>query len=151
MPFKLVPSAFNGAVLARVLNHTLKEQLREGELDFLEGYSVCLEARDLKTAVAVRLSNGRFVGRRAREQQDLRIDGTLYDFMLLATGREDPDTLFFQRHLRMTGSTMLGVHLKNFIASVDPRELPVPSALLTLMERSVTLAERMSGTRKSSA
>jgi predicted lipid carrier protein YhbT len=51
--------------------------------------------------------------------------------MLLAARREDADTLFFQRRLRMSGDTELGLYLKNFLDAFEPpaRWVPLTRAL----------------------
>ena len=66
-----------------------------------------------------------------------------YDFLLLIADREDPDTLFFQRRLRMSGDTALGVHLKNFLASVDLESLPLATLVRPGLDRALHLYERV--------
>lgn len=50
---------------------------------------------------------------------DLTISATARDFLLLLARREDPDTLFFSRRLRMEGDTELGLLVKNTLDAVD--------------------------------
>lgn len=50
-------------------------------------------------------------------QADVTIRGNLRDYLSLLFGREDPDTLFFQRRLVMEGDTELGLILKNSLLS----------------------------------
>jgi collagenase-like PrtC family protease/predicted lipid carrier protein YhbT len=50
---------------------------------------------------------------------DMCISATLRDFIALAMGEEDADTLFFARRLRMEGDTTLGVLVKNTLSSTD--------------------------------
>ena len=50
---------------------------------------------------------------------DLTISATAGDFWLLLARREDPDTLFFSRRLRMEGDTDLGLLVKNTLDAVD--------------------------------
>lgn len=38
--------------------------------------------------------------------------------------KEDPDSLFFQRRLRIEGDTELGLEVKNLMDSLDLDELP---------------------------
>jgi predicted lipid carrier protein YhbT len=58
-------------------------------------------------------------------QSDIAITGKAYDFIELATGQEDYDTLFFNRRLRVEGNTEVGLELKNFL---DAQESLLPSA-----------------------
>ena len=141
LPLGLLPNRLHSHVLARALNKVFAEEIIEGELDFLEERVVEVRVRDAKTAFAVRMEGGSFVSA-AGKPSDLTISGSLYDFLLLLTGREDPDTLFFQRHLLMEGDTGLGVHLKNFLASVDPDSLPLASVVNPALLRCVSLYER---------
>jgi predicted lipid carrier protein YhbT len=58
----------------------------------------------------------------------------------LATRREDPDTLFFNRRLRLGGSTELGLYAKNFLDSLELEGRLGP--LLPLMNRTADLLGR---------
>jgi len=53
------------------------------------------------------------------------ISGRLLDFVALASGAEDPDSLFFQRRLSVEGETETGLHLKNVLdgLAVDPEAI----------------------------
>jgi predicted lipid carrier protein YhbT len=55
---------------------------------------------------------------------DMKISGTIHDFLLLISRPEDTDTLFFQRRLKMEGDTELGLQLKNFLDGMDIESLP---------------------------
>jgi predicted lipid carrier protein YhbT len=57
---------------------------------------------------------------------DVSISGDSQDFILLATRRADPDTLFFQRRIRIEGDTELGLGVKNTMDSMDWDDLPMP-------------------------
>ena len=50
---------------------------------------------------------------------DVTISGNLQGFLQLLAGREDPDTLFFQRKLNMEGDTATGVHIKNMLDALE--------------------------------
>ena len=49
---------------------------------------------------------------------------SLNDLILIAGRKEDPDSLFFQRRLRIEGDTELGLELKNLLDSIDLDLLP---------------------------
>ncbi|MEW8562257.1 MAG: SCP2 sterol-binding domain-containing protein, partial [Candidatus Thiodiazotropha sp.] len=74
---------------------------------------------------------------------DLSITGTVYDYLLLISGKEDPDTLFFQRHLVMDGDTGLGVHLKNMLAAVELDQLPLPMDVRPYIDRLLRVYENL--------
>lgn len=64
--------------------------------------------------------NGRaFAAATSKTEPDVVIGATLYDLGLLATRREDPDTLFFSRRLVMEGDTELGLLIKNTLDAID--------------------------------
>ena len=67
---------------------------------------------------------------------DLLIEGSAYDFLLLAIRREDPDTLFFNRRLRLGGNTELGLYLKNFLDALEPDQ-----SLIKHLERLTNIVE----------
>ena len=48
----------------------------------------------------------------ADEQEDVSFSGNANDLVLIAARKEDPDTLFFQRRLRIEGDTELGLYVK---------------------------------------
>lgn len=77
------------------------------------------------------LSNGRIRGYDDGARPDATIAGTAHEFLLLAARREDADTLFFQRRLKMSGDTELGLYLKNFLDAFEPpaRWAPLTRAL----------------------
>ncbi|MCL1112400.1 SCP2 sterol-binding domain-containing protein [Shewanella basaltis] len=51
------------------------------------------------------------------------------ELLLVAAGKEDPDTLFFQRKLRIEGDTELGLEVKNILLSIELDALPMPVRL----------------------
>jgi predicted lipid carrier protein YhbT len=61
--------------------------------------------------------NGRFRPLRAGTPPEMTISASLRDFIALALGEEDADTLFFSRKLLMEGDTTLGVLVKNTLSS----------------------------------
>ena len=75
----------------------------------------------------------------------LSIGATLHDFILLATRKEDPDTLFFNRRLMVEGDTELGLVTKN---TLDAIELPKmanlqPVRVLNLIRQRLAVLQGM--------
>jgi predicted lipid carrier protein YhbT len=77
-----------------------------------------------------------------RDAADLSITGTLHAFLLLAARREDSDTLFFQRQLRMEGDTELGLEVKNFLDGLDVDSLWLPRQVSGMARKTLPLYER---------
>lgn len=57
------------------------------------------------------------------EKPDLTIAARTRDFLALLAREEDPDTLFFNRRLRMEGDTDLGLLVKNTLDGIDLSDL----------------------------
>ncbi|MBK1640385.1 sterol-binding protein [Chromatium okenii] len=131
LPLRLVPSVMHSRALAAILNQVMKDAILEGDLDFLQGRQVAIEIDDLGVRYLLGLTNGRIQGHGNEAPADATIAGGVREFLLLAARREDADTLFFQRRLRMSGDTELGLYLKNFFDAFEPpaRWLPLTQAL----------------------
>jgi predicted lipid carrier protein YhbT len=138
LPMGLIPPRLNSTVLAQILNRVFAPELKDGELDFLDGKVMRIGVDDARLTFRLTLADGRI--RAAKTGEDLTIDGNVYEFLLLATRREDPDTLFFNRRLRLGGSTELGLYAKNFLDSLELEGRLGP--LLPLMNRTADLLGR---------
>jgi predicted lipid carrier protein YhbT len=66
------------------------------------------------------------------EEPDLAFAANLSAYLQLLARQEDPDTLFFNRELEITGDTELGLIVKNML---DAIELPSVPAFLPWMQR----------------
>lgn len=141
LPLKLLPRRLHGFALGKLLNQVLKQEMEEGELDFLEDRTIQINVSDAGLSYRVSMRRGAFM-EAGSSQTDLGISGTIYDYLLLITGREDPDTLFFQRHLTMDGDTGLGVHLKNMLAAIEMDHLPLPKNFRPAIDRCLSVYER---------
>jgi predicted lipid carrier protein YhbT len=143
LPLALLPAGGYSAALALALNRVFASQLDQGELGFLEHRTLLIRVRDAGLRFGLTLSAQRLRAAGERSHPDVAIEGTAYDFLLLATRREDADTLFFNRRLRLSGDTELGLNLKNFLDAVEP-EAPWAS-LIGLLDRLVPLIEQRAG------
>ncbi|MEN8213467.1 MAG: SCP2 sterol-binding domain-containing protein [Pseudomonadota bacterium] len=119
LPLGLLPTAVNSRVLAVVLNKLFAPELEDGELDFLQGRVMMIRVSDARLSYCITLTDGKLVAAAGNDAHHLSIEGSVYDFLLLATRREDPDTLFFNRRLRLGGDTELGLYAKNFLDSLE--------------------------------
>ncbi len=143
-PLRLLPSRLHGGGLSLMLNHLLAQALNDGELDFLRDRIVNIDISDLGIGLRLRLGDSGFhAAPAAGPEADVRFSGDLLTFLMLATQREDADTLFFQRRLRIEGDTALGLHLKNFLDALE--ELPLPGPARQALERFTDLYSRRCG------
>jgi len=126
LPGRYIPYALQKQVLSMVLNQAFREPLRHGELDFLADAKVRIKVTDLCIDWLIRVGNDEFTPLERTLKDDVCISGESVDFILLATRQADPDTLFFQRRIRIEGDTELGLGIKNTMDSMDWDDLPLP-------------------------
>ena len=120
LPLKLIPSPVHSIALTTALNVLFAARIREGELDFLRDRVLLIQVRDAKMEYRIRFAGpAGFVPGMAMQAPDLTLSSTIYDFLALATRREDSDTLFFNRRVVMEGDTALGLELKNWLDGMD--------------------------------
>lgn len=92
----------------------------EADFSFLEGRTVRIMVEDLGARATLRYANGHFRPASASIEADVSFRASSADFLKLLRRTEDPDTLFFQRKLRIEGDTELGLTLKNLLDSLEP-------------------------------
>ncbi len=136
---RMIPYQAQKQVLAVALNQAFREPLRHGELDFLEDAKVRIRVTDLSINWLIKVGKDKFTLIERELDDDICISGESLDFILLATRQEDPDTLFFQRRMRIEGDTELGLGVKNIMDSMDWEDLPMP---LRKLLQSVSLVIR---------
>lgn len=90
------------------------------DFSFLEGRTLRILIEDLGARATLRYVNGHFRPAAADIEADVSFRAASADFLKLLRRTEDPDTLFFQRKLRIEGDTELGLHLKNLLDSIEP-------------------------------
>jgi predicted lipid carrier protein YhbT len=110
------PPAF---ALVTALNLLRQPIWPEEDFTWLAGRTVRLQVRDLDCGVSLGWSNGCFITRPAQAAADVTFAASLADYWAIARQQEDPDTLFFQRRLSITGDTELGLQLKNLLDATD--------------------------------
>ncbi|QJQ94857.1 MULTISPECIES: SCP2 domain-containing protein [Halomonadaceae] len=113
----LMPLTVKRCLIEPLLNHAFAEPLREGEFDALEGRRITLAIDDFALELTLGLERQQLVLCDAAGEATIR--GGWREFLCLATRREDPDSLFFQRRLSIEGDTELGLMVKNLL---DGRE-----------------------------
>ncbi len=141
LPLALIPNRVHSALLVEILNRLLAPDLTEGELDFLQDQVMRIDITDAHLSYHVTLRQGRLIAAQNGKPSDVNISGTVYDFLLLATRREDADTLFFNRRLKLSGNTELGLYVKNFLDALELDERL--GSILKLMNLSTDLIRRI--------
>ena len=132
----LVPDKLKLDLLSKLLNLMLKPQIEQAELDFLKGKWAAISVADI--GLQFQLSfDGQLI---LCHQQQAHVTFTSHvpELLLLAAGKEDPDTLFFQRKLLIDGDTELGLEVKNLLLGIELDSLP-KGAKLAIEKLAVTL------------
>jgi predicted lipid carrier protein YhbT len=135
VPVKFTPFSLQRQVIEQVLSWQFRQALADGELDFLQDRWLKIEVSDLQLRWWMTMENGQL---RVAPQgsEDVSFVATANDMILIAARKEDPDTLFFQRRLRIEGDTELGLYVKNLMDAIDLDTMPVlmRSGLLRLAD-----------------
>jgi predicted lipid carrier protein YhbT len=121
-----LPQWPHGVALVAGLNAALKMKLLpEGELTVLEDKLFRVQVLDTGGTAHFTYRNALFrpVFRVDREP-DLAFAAHLSAYLQLLARQEDPDTLFFNRELEITGDTELGLLVKNMLDAVEWPKLP---------------------------
>lgn len=121
-----LPQWPHALVLVAGLNAALKLRLLpESELAALEDKLFRFRVLDTGGEAHYTFRDGLFrpVFRPEREP-DLAFAANLSAYLQLLARQEDPDTLFFNRELEITGDTELGLIVKNMLDAVEWPKLP---------------------------
>lgn len=145
LPLRLVPAVVHSTVLATVLDRVLATALVDGELEFLFGRTVAIRIDDAQVEYRLFLGVGGFYAGTGERDADVTMSGALYDFLVLATGEEDPDTLFFQRRLRIEGETEIGLQVKNLLDSLDFGVHELPESARAWLDGALATYRRLFG------
>ena len=140
-PVAWVPMPVKAKAIASAMNAMFATPLEEGELGFLAQRVVNVFVTDADLRFSVRLDKGKLCAGTETPDADLTIEGTVYTFLLLATRKEDADTLFFRRQLRTSGDTELGLYIKNFLDGLEPETLPYHRVIDPILRRSLAVAD----------
>lgn len=138
-----IPSPLKVGAITRVLNIFLAKPLEAGELEFLRQCVMNIYVSDAELKFSVRLDQGKLCAGVEVAEADLTIEGTVYTFLLLATRKVDADTLFFQRQLKTSGDTELGLYVKNFLDGLEPETLPYYRTIDYIMRSGLAVADRV--------
>lgn len=130
VPAKLTPFTVQKKMMLEGLTLVFKEALEDGDFEFLDGRWLKVEVRDLELHWYISYQDDKLVVAEHIEQEDVSFSGECNDLVLIAARKEDPDTLFFQRRLRIEGDTELGLEVKNLMDSIDLDSLPSPLKFL---------------------
>jgi predicted lipid carrier protein YhbT len=118
LPCQFVPFKAQKQGLTKIINHIFKEAIEDGDLCFLENKWLKVTIKDLKLTWYLSFKQQLIVQQNA-PQTDVSFSATVNDLILIAGRKEDPDTLFFQRRLKIEGDTELGLEVKNLLDNIE--------------------------------
>ena len=117
---RFVPDKVHTHLISRLGGHLMKGQAITSRLDYMEDKRLQLTIKDTGNCWKFIIRNNRLLDdAKSNTIADVHIQGDLKTFLLLATGNEDPDSLFFSRHLSIEGNTEDGLYIKNLIDAMD--------------------------------
>jgi len=139
-PLTLMPTSLSEQIMTTALNRAFSVALEEDDLDFLRDnwlqltiydanfccYISVVETPDDKVKIQVVNALPSTCSK-----ANVEFSADTVSLVLLASKQVDPDTLFFQRKLLVTGDTELGLSIKNFLDDFDINESfppPITSA-----------------------
>lgn len=139
-PVNLVPEKVQQTLLLSVLSKVLTQALEDGELAFLQNNWLHIDITDVPFHfyLSVNENNGLILQKKLEQEVNVRFAGDTQSMLQLMSRNIDPDTLFFQRKLLVTGDTELGLEIKNFLDDMDLDNLP--SLLQTALQKYNELA-----------
>jgi predicted lipid carrier protein YhbT len=118
LPRSFVSAHFVAALEAARHMHWLAPP---AELDG-RNFGITIEDLGLELHFTCRQGSFKPIWHNSDSAMDLNISAKLADFACLARGTMDADTLFFQRRLKISGDTNLGLIVKNWLDATERPE-----------------------------
>ena len=134
-----LPLRWQARWLEDAMQRVLAAPLDEGRLDALDARRLGIEVSDLGLRWVVSLREGRMRVCVPDELAEVTVRGSATDLLLLASRREDADTLFFQRRLMLIGDTDLGLNARNLLDQLPWQDVPL--GLRIALHRGAGLAQ----------
>ncbi|MBL4940773.1 MAG: SCP2 sterol-binding domain-containing protein [Colwellia sp.] len=127
---RLLPFKVQKSMLLLTLSSVFQEALNEDGFEFLQNKWLKITITDLTLTWWLSFDGNKLVMASTEEmldnnnKEDVSFSATGDDLLLIAGRKQDPDTLFFQRRLKIEGDTELGLAVKNLIDAIDTEQLP---------------------------
>lgn len=117
-------------VLVSTLNQLLKKEILLADMSLLAGRYFQIGIEDLGLNLFFTADEKRFILADQSIPVDLYFGANMADFLKMLLRQEDPDTLFFNRKLKIEGDTELGLIVKNLLDSIDWSTIPLMKSLV---------------------
>jgi O2-independent ubiquinone biosynthesis accessory factor UbiT len=122
---RAVPPGLQARLLELAMGRVLAAPVASGALELLQARRLGIEVSDLGLRWVVELRDGRMCVCPRDCSAEATVRGSATDLLLLASRREDADTLFFQRRLILTGDTELGLTARNLLDQLPWQDVPL--------------------------
>lgn len=142
---KLLPFSAQKTLLLPALSSVFQESIEDGDFEFLQDKWLKISIIDLNLHWWLSFDQDKLIMASKDElvasniTEDVHFSATGDDLVLIAGRKQDPDTLFFQRRLKIEGDTELGLEVKNLIDAIDIDQLP--SSVHSLVAFSATFLQ----------
>ncbi|MCC7113735.1 MAG: SCP2 sterol-binding domain-containing protein [Burkholderiales bacterium] len=93
--------------------------MSDDDLAALDGVRFRIRVLDTGMSVSMRVRSRRFEPIGANDAVDVTFAADALDYARLAARRADPDTLFFERRLRLDGDVEAGLRLRNLLDAIE--------------------------------
>ena len=143
---KVVPFSLQKAALLPALQSVFKEAIEDGDFEFLQDKWLKITITDLNLHWWLSYDRDKLIMAKPSDvnneiiKEDVSFSASGDDLILIAGRKQDPDTLFFQRRLKIEGDTELGLEVKNLIDAIDLEQLP--STIHTIVDTCATLLQQ---------
>ncbi len=124
---RVIPIKVSQLIVEKMANLMFKEQVNEGEFGFLQQRLAQIVLIDASIFIGLSFSGGKITCDRFRSEtfeSDVTLSINTVDAISLLQQEVDPDTLFFQRKLKISGDTELGHHIKNTVDTINLSIIP---------------------------
>ncbi|KGJ89883.1 ubiquinone anaerobic biosynthesis accessory factor UbiT [Colwellia psychrerythraea] len=123
---RFVPFSAQKSLLIPALHSIYNEAIEDGYFEFLQGKWLKISIIDLELDWWLSFDQDQLIMAAPDDNiaEDVSFSANGDDLILIAGRKQDPDTLFFQRRLKMEGDTELGLEVKNLIDAIDIEQLP---------------------------
>ncbi len=129
---RIMPSKLENYFVLHQVKRLSQPFMDDGEIDFLDGKVAEVEIRDIAakwyfTKIGQELVMlDKVKSETISPEPDVVFSASVDALVLMASQKVDPDTLFFNRKLRITGDTELGLEIKNLFDQFDLELLDKP-------------------------
>jgi len=123
---RFLPFRAQKSLLIPALHSIFSEAIEDGDFEFLQNKWLKISITDLQLDWWLSFDQDQLImaAPSANIAEDVSFSANGDDLVLIAGRKQDPDTLFFQRRLKIEGDTELGLEVKNLIDAIDIDQLP---------------------------